>query len=85
MKKNRQNYEAPTLTVVEFRIERGYAESTFNFGAVQRINNFVNESLEIQMNNGTDGNFNAGFMNGYEDHSNDAGGSNWQYGNGGWF
>ncbi|MBO4587008.1 MAG: hypothetical protein J5677_04235 [Bacteroidales bacterium] len=84
MKKNRQNYEAPTLTVVEFRIERGYAESTFNFGAVQKINNFVNESLDIQMNNGSDGNFNAGFMVNQEDHSNDVSGS-WSYANGSWF
>lgn len=87
MKKNRQNYEAPTLTVVEFRIEKGYADSTRTFSAVQRINNFVDESLVITGGNdgSSDGNFNAGFMNGYVDHSNDGGSSNWQYGNGGWF
>lgn len=87
MKKNRQNYEAPTLTVVEFRIEKGYADSTRTFSAVQRINNFVDESLVITGgNDGTsNGDFNAGFMNGYVDHSNDGGGSSWQYGNGGWF
>ena len=86
MKKNRQNYEAPTLTVVEFRIERGFADSNLVVGAKHRIDEFVNSELTIVMaqQNSNDEPIGAS-MNGNIDMTNPGGSSAWQYSNGGWF
>lgn len=86
MKKNRQNYEAPALTVVEFRIERGFAASSLMLSSSQRINSFVDENLTIVMGqqNANQEPIGAG-MNGNIDMTNPGGSSAWQYSNGGWF
>lgn len=87
MKKNRQNYEAPTLTVVEFRIERGFADSgNLAVGFRQSINSFVDENLTIVMGqqNANNEPIGAG-MNGNVDVTNPGSGSAWHYSDGGWF
>lgn len=86
-KQNKLTYETPTLTVVEFRTERGFAESQFTFNAAQRVNMFIDNEMRMERaNDGTDGNLVGGYMSGHEDHSGDgAGGGGWQYENGGWF
>lgn len=86
MKKKITNYEAPQLTVVEFRMERGYAESAYTIhGAAQQINMFLAEQEMIAANDGANGNLVGGYMTETEDHSNPIGGSGWEYENGGHF
>lgn len=86
MKKNRQNYEAPTLTVVEFRIERGFADSgNLAVGFRQSINSFVDENLTIAMGQQNVNNEPIGASMGNIDVTNPGGSSAWQYSNGGWF
>lgn len=86
MKKEKNTYITPLLTVVEFKTERGYADSAFTWQTpAQQINMFImTESGMITEQNDGDGNLVAGYMEQNEDHSNDASGS-WQYSNGGWF
>lgn len=86
MKKKITNYEAPQLTVVEFRMERGFAESAYTInGVAQQINMFMAEQEAITAND-NHGNLVGGYMDGEAiDHSNPTGGSGWEYENGGWF
>lgn len=89
MKKNKKIYEAPLLTVVEFRTEKGFADSgstNFIIQTHQVIDEELVHHLRMgQTNTSGNGGFVAGGMNGNVDHSNDGGSSNWQYSNGGWF
>lgn len=86
MEKEKNTYIPPILTVVEFKTERGYAESSFSFqNTAQRIDMFVmTESGMVTEQNDGDGNLAAGYMEGNQDYSNASSGS-WQYSNGGWF
>ena len=87
MKKNKKIYEAPLLTVVEFRTEKGFAGSTnFIIQTHQVIDEELVHHLRMgQTNTSGNGGFVAGGMSGNEDHSNAGGGDPWQYSNGGWF
>ena len=91
MTKKIANYEAPRLTVVEFRTERGYAgspspEGTFVIQAQQLIDaQITNEVIQMQMGQVEDGKVIASNMFGNEDNSNAGSSSGWQYANGGWF
>jgi hypothetical protein len=68
MTKKIANYEAPRLTVVEFRTERGYAGS---FNAVQTINMFADrESQRVILMEG-DHNFVGGYMDGEREDNSD--------------
>lgn len=89
-KQNKLTYETPTLTVVEFRSELGFASSNFVKEAHQRVDALIENDLAQrftmgQMNTGGNGGVVAGGMGGNEDHSGDGSSSPWQYGNGGWF
>lgn len=89
MTKKIANYEAPRLTVVEFRTERGYAgspEGNFVIQAQQLIDaQITNEVIQMQMGQVEDGKVIASNMFGNEDNSNAGSSSGWQYANGGWF
>lgn len=85
-KQNKLTYETPTLTVVEFRTERGFAESTLVKNASDAVNAFVDTEMAIRIaQQDASGNVIAGNMAGNEDNSNAGGSSGWQYANGGWF
>lgn len=82
MKKNKQNYVAPGLTVVEFRVEKGYALSIQS--PVQMINTAVEQQMFMAQIQDDGTNLVASTLNqGIEDNSTPTGG--WQYENGGWF
>jgi hypothetical protein len=91
MKKEKKNYESPQLTVVEFRVERGFAASdtdpqNYVMGASQAINDYLDAEMAMRVaNQDASGNVIASDMARNEDHTNDGGSSNWQYSNGGWF
>lgn len=88
MKKEKKNYESPQLTVVEFRVERGFAGSTDNivFNAAQNLNLTLETEMLIQAaKKDNNGNIIAAEMEGNVDNSNAGGSSSWQYSNGGWF
>lgn len=87
IERQKNAYITPLLTVVEFRTERGYAESSYTWTTpAEQINMFVSAELEmVDQNDGTDGNLAAGYLGGQEDHSNAANGSSWSYANGSWF
>lgn len=90
MKKEKNTYITPLLTVVEFKTERGYAASDSEFTwqtPAQQINMFImtESGMITDQNDGSDGNLAAGYLEGKEDHSNDGGSSNWSYANGSWF
>ncbi len=86
MKKNQKIYVAPQLTVVEFRMERGFADSTLLIQAQQAINGYItNEVIQMHMGQMDNGNVVASSMTGNEDHSDAGSGSAWQYADGGWF
>ena len=86
MKKNQKIYVAPQLTVVEFRMERGFADSTLIIQAQQTIDSYItNEVIQMQMGQTDDGNVVASSMNGNVDMSDAGSSSAWQYANGGWF
>ncbi len=88
MKKEKKNYESPQLTVVEFRVERGFAGSdTLVSNAQQLVQGYIDYEVHAQVMGQVDesGNVVAGYMSGNEDHSNAGGGSSWQYSDGGWF
>lgn len=79
MKKTGQFYESPQLTVVEFKLERGYAAS---FRAVQTINMFVDrEKQRVTLMEG-DHNFVGGYMDGNREDNSDPIG-NWTLTEGG--
>ena len=92
-KQNKLTYETPTLTVVEFRTERGFADSTtgnFVIDTHQKVDAFIENDLAQRFNMGQtntsgSGGIVAGGMGGNDDHSGDGSSSPWQYGNGGWF
>ena len=92
-KQNKLTYETPTLTVVEFRTERGFAGSptgNFMIDTHQKVDAFIENDLTQRFNMGQpntsgSGGIVAGGMGGNNDHSGDGGSSPWQYGNGGWF
>ena len=85
-KQNKLTYETPTLTVVEFRTERGFAESTMVKNASDAVNAFVDAEMAIRVaQQDANGNPVAGNMAGNVDCSNAGGSSGWQYANGGWF
>lgn len=84
--KQKQKYVAPGLTVVQFKAERGYAESNAVFGAAQQINMMLEDQITMQMQSSGD-EFAAGYFENV-DETNPTG--NWVYdGNGGaggtWF
>ncbi len=86
MKKNQKIYVAPQLTVVEFRMERGFADSTLLIQAQQTIDSYItNEVIQMQMGQTENGNVVASGMNGNVDMSDAGSSSAWQYANGGWF
>lgn len=89
MKKEKKNYESPQLTVVEFRVERGFADSDSNSivaNAAQNLNLTLETEMLIQAaKKDSHGNIIAAEMEGNVDNSNAGGSSNWQYSNGGWF
>lgn len=87
MKKGKKNYESPQLTVVEFRVERGFAESgNIVFNAAQNLNLTLETEMLIQAaKKDSHGNIIAAEMEGNVDNSNAGGSSSWQYSNGGWF
>lgn len=89
MKKDKKTYITPLLTVVEFKTERGYAQSeneNLVMNASMRINEFVDEQMAIQVADANENGEAVGAqMYGNEDYSNVGGSSNWQYSNGGWF
>ena len=89
MKKEKNTYIPPVLTVVEFKTERGYAESATSLvmNSVQRINEFADQEMTIRMANESPltGEAIGGEMYGNVDQTNPGGSSNWQYSNGGWF
>lgn len=86
MKKEKKIYESPQLTVVEFRVERGFASSNLALSASNAINAYVDAEMAIRVANQDDnGNVIAADMAGNEDHTNAGGSSGWQYSNGGWF
>ena len=86
MKKNQKIYVVPQLTVVEFRMERGFADSTLLIQAQQTIDSYItNEVIQMQMGQTDDGNVVASSMNGNVDMSDAGSSSAWQYSNGGWF
>lgn len=85
MKKNKHNYVAPGLTVVEFRVEKGYAYSITS--PVQQINTEIEHMMFMAQPAGDNNNsLVGGYMDGAAiDNSNPTGGSGWEYENGGWF
>jgi hypothetical protein len=88
MKKEKKIYESPQLTVVEFRVERGFATSdTLASSAQQLVQGYIDMEVQAQLMGQVDegGNAVAGYMSGNDDHSNAGGGSSWQYADGGWF
>lgn len=88
MKKNKKIYEAPLLTVVEFRTEKGFAASDDNYivNSQQAIQAFIDKEIHSQvMGMTTENGVVAATMEGNEDHTNAGGGTSWQYSNGGWF
>ncbi len=90
MKKEKKNYESPQLTVVEFRVERGFAESADSennlvMNTKQAIDAYVNTEMAIRVANQDGSNVIASEMAGSEDYTNAGGSSGWQYSNGGWF
>lgn len=88
MKKEKKIYESPQLTVVEFRVERGFAASTDNivFNAAQNLNLTLETEMLIQAaKKDNNGNIIAAEMEGNVDNSNAGGSNSWQYSNGGWF
>ena len=88
MKKEKNTYIPPILTVVEFKTERGYAASGDNLiiNSQQAIQLFIDKEVAAQQMGDVDDNqVVAGVMGGNEDHSNAGSGSAWQYSDGGWF
>lgn len=89
MKKEKNTYITPLLTVVEFKTERGYAASDSGLlveNASMRINEFVDEQMAKQVAQANENGEAVGAqMYENEDYSNVGGSSNWQYSNGGWF
>lgn len=66
MNKSFKNYIAPSLTVVTFKAERGYAESSIP----DKIAGQVDMYLEMELENGEaiDGTFNSQNLEGYNNH-----------------
>lgn len=89
MKKEKKNYESPQLTVVEFRVERGFAgssEESIVANAAQNLNLTLETEMLIQAaKKDNNGNIIAAEMGDNVDNTNAGGSSNWQYSNGGWF
>lgn len=85
MKKKITNYEAPQLTVVEFRLEKGFAASSLSvWGAQQAIQTFVDQQMIDQANMTSDGQLVAGYMT-HEDQTDPTSGSGWQFTDGSYF
>ena len=83
MEKAKKAYIAPLLTVVEFKAERGYAQSGFVMEASQAINDYLvfQESQILVADQESHGEVVAsGFGANVA-----TGGSSWQYSNGSWF
>lgn len=83
MKKKITNYEAPQLTVVEFRMERGYATS---FGPSQVANMIDQQAQQVLMD--ANGNLVAGYVGDdgrTHDESEIPTGSSWTFENGSYF
>ena len=85
MKKEKKIYESPQLTVVEFRVERGFADSNLVMNTKQAIDAYVDTEMAIRVAHQDGGNVIASEMAGSEDYTNAGGSSGWQYSNGGWF
>lgn len=82
--KEKQKYEAPALTAVEFRAETGYASSSSwrGWGATQEIY-MLDETLNDAMTMGQGGNLVAGYLQTGNDYD-ATGGWNTNL-NGSWF
>ena len=79
MEKNKLLYESPQLTVVEFKVERGFAAS---FTAVKTINMFIDrERTGVGLMEG-DHNFVGGYMDDRREDNSDPIG-NWTLTDGG--
>lgn len=66
MNKTLKNYIAPTLTVVTFKVERGFAESNLP----ETLAGQVNMILENELNGGESmDNFSSNNLEGYTGHS----------------
>ena len=84
MEKNKLLYESPQLTVVEFKVERGYATSNLVMQAQQNIQSFVDAEMTIRVaDQESHGEVVASVLG--ENQNQNEGGSNWQYSNGSWF
>ncbi len=85
MKKEKNTYITPILTVVEFKTERGYAQSGYVMEASQAINDYLvfHESQILVANQESHGEVVASDFGANMDQA--TGGSSWQYSNGSWF
>lgn len=88
IERQKNAYITPLLTVVEFRTERGYAESGFVLNpnnAPQAINDYIqfHESQILVAEQEGHGEVIASEFGVNQDQT--SGGSNWQYSNGSWF
>ena len=84
MEKAKKAYIAPLLTVVEFKAERGYAQSGFVMEA-SAINDYLvfQESQILVADQESHGEVVASGFGANVDQA--TGGSSWQYSNGSWF
>lgn len=84
MKKEKKNYESPQLTVVEFRVERGFASSNLALSASNAINAYVDAEMAIRVAE-QDGHGEVIASTLGENYDQGDLGSGWQYSNGSWF
>ena len=86
MKKEKNTYIPPVLTVVEFKTERGYAASATIFGTAENINMFIDAEMSSIASKDGEGNLVAGYMDGAAiDNSQNPSATGWEYENGGYF
>lgn len=84
--KQKKTYVAPGLTVVQFRMERGYAASMTEW-SVSQVASTINDQLAQQALLDEENNLAAASMDGQFDYTNAGASSDWHYtGNGSsWF
>ena len=85
MERNKQFYEPPQLTVVEFKVERGYAESGLaSWTSPQRLQTFIDDQMLIADDLTSDGQLVAGYLEN-EDYTNPTASTGWQFEDGSYF
>lgn len=84
MKKEKKNYESPQLTVVEFRVERGFADSNLVMNTKNAVDAFVDTEMAIRVAE-QDGHGEVIASTLGENYDQGDLGSGWQYSNGSWF